>query len=282
MPTKTKSALSNNPPQKEEEFSPQIPALITMLEAGVHFGHERSKKNPAMEPYIFTLRNRIAIIDLEQTREQLKRAAIFLYQLAQNQSNEILFVGTKRQARDIVKRYAEICHMPYVTRRWLGGTLTNFNTILKSIEKLDDLKKQQENPETYAKMTKKEKAVQTKEIERLENVLEGIKPLRKLPAAIMVAGSHDDELAIKEARRVGISVVALVDTNADPNLIDYPIAANDDALRSLDLLINTLSRAILKARGEELPEPAAVKAPDGEVDNDVLAENKAVVSPAAK
>src|SRR5687767_199761 len=156
---------------------PQVPELIDMLEAGVHFGHERSKKNPHMDRYIFMLRNRMAIIDLEKTHAALSEAIRFLEKLMADGTKQVLFVGTKRQAREIVRKYAEATNMPYVTTRWLGGTLTNFSTILKSIEKLEELKSFAETP-AAEKITKKEKAVRTKEIQRLEGVLEGIKALK--------------------------------------------------------------------------------------------------------
>ena len=225
------------------ETKTKTPELLDMLEAGVHFGHERSKRNPKMEQYIFVQRNRVAIIDLERTQQALQRAVEFLQRLTSVAGREVLFIGTKRQARDIVRRHAEAASMPYVTKRWLGGTLTNFKTIQKSIEKLDELKKKVESP-SFATMTKKEKAVTHKEIERLEEVLEGIHGMRSLPAAIVVVGSHDERLAVREANRVGIPVVGITDTNADPDLVDYPIPANDDAVRSIDLLVGTLAEAV--------------------------------------
>ncbi len=226
----------------------ELPDLITMLEAGVHFGHERSKRNPKMEPYIYTLRNRIAILDLEKTQAKLKEAIDFLQRIAKTTNQEILFVGTKRQARDIVRRHAESIGMPYITQRWLGGTLTNFRTILKSVEKLDELKSLAESPQAQ-KMTKKERSVMRKEIERLEEVLEGIMNIRALPAAIFIAGIQDEKLALREAARIGIPVVGIADTNADPSAVKYPIPGNDDAVRSLDLLVGTIARAIAEARG---------------------------------
>ncbi len=224
-----------------------VPKLVDMLEAGVHFGHERSKKNPGMDEYVFMLRNRMAIIDLEKTHAALAAAAEFVYGTCRDSNKEILFVGTKRQAREIVRKYAESVDMPYVTKRWLGGTLTNFSTVLKSIEKLDELKGALET-QAMEKMTKKEKAVLIKEIGRLEDVLEGIKNLRRLPAAVVVVGSHDEKLAVREAKRVSVPVVGITDTNADPTVVDYPIPANDDAIRSIDLIVGTLTKAILKAR----------------------------------
>ncbi len=224
-----------------------VPELVQMLEAGVHFGHERSKRNPRMEKYIFLQRNRIAIIDLEQTQTALKRATEFLARLASEPKRAILFVGTKRQAREIVQRHAESVGMPFVTKRWLGGTLTNFATVQKSIEKLDELKSVQDT-QAIEKMTKKEKAVMQKEIKRLEEVLEGMKTMRVLPAALIVVGSHDERLAVREANRVGIPVVGITDTNADPDVVDYPIPANDDAVRAIDLIVATLTAAISSAR----------------------------------
>ncbi len=224
-----------------------LPELVTMLEAGVHFGHERSKRNPRMERYVFMQRNRIAIIDLEHTLACLRRAAAFVYQIASMPTNEILFVGTKRQAREIIRRHAEAAGQPYVTKRWLGGTLTNFSTILKSIEKLDELKRTAKSPQVL-KLTKKEKGVRHKEIQRLEGVLEGIKNLKTMPAALYVVGSHDERIAVREARRVGIPVVGITDTNADPEAVDYPIPGNDDAIRSIDLLTGVIAKTIVTAR----------------------------------
>lgn len=218
-----------------------------MLEAGVHFGHDRSKQNPRMKQYVFMQRNRIAILDLEKTVTALDKAAVFLAQLARLPNKEILFVGTKRQAREAVLQHAKAAGMPYVTKRWLGGTLTNFVTILKSIEKLDELKSLDQTKEVE-KMTKKEQAVRRQEVFRLEAVLEGIKSMRSLPAALVVVGVHDEKLAVQEAKRVGIPVVGIVDTNADPTTVDYPIPANDDAVRSINLILGTIAAAIRGAR----------------------------------
>lgn len=248
---------------KKEESGLKMPELIEMLEAGVHFGHERSKRNPKMEASIFLQRNRVAIIDLEKTQAALQKAAEFLQKLAAQSQRDILFVGTKRQAREIIRRHAESISMPYVTKRWLGGTLTNFRTILKSVEKLDELKSQDESGATE-KMTKKERAVMRKEIERLEAVLEGIKEIRALPAAIVLASSHDEKLAVREARRTGIPIVAITDTNADPDLVDYAIPGNDDAVRSIDLVIGTLARAIAAGRDIKIEKEKTTKSVDQE------------------
>lgn len=227
-----------------------IPELVTLLEAGVHFGHERSKRNPKMEPYIFTQRNRVAILDLEQTREQLIKAAIFAHDIASRPGANILFVGTKRQARSIIQKYAEAAGQPFITKRWLGGTLTNFATILKSIEKLEELKRTEDSPNVL-KLTKKEKAVRTKEIERLEEVLEGIRTLKTLPSALFLASAHNERIAIREAQRMGIPVIGVADTNADPEQLDYPISANDDAIRSIETITRVISQSIANAQGKE-------------------------------
>ncbi|MDP3996911.1 MAG: 30S ribosomal protein S2 [Candidatus Andersenbacteria bacterium] len=241
--TEEKSETKDKPSQPVK-----LPELVEMLEAGVHFGHERSKRNPKMEPYIYLQRNRVTIIDLEKTQTALARAAQFIQSIAKNPSKEILYVGTKRQARAIVRRHAESVNMPYVTKRWLGGTFTNFSTILKSIEKLDELKALAESP-SITTATKKEKAVMRKEIERLEEVLEGLMTIRTLPAALLVVGAHDEKLAVREAKRIGIPVIGLTDTNADPSLVDYPIPANDDAVRAIDLIVGALTRAFAQERG---------------------------------
>lgn len=228
-----------------------IPDVVTMLEAGVHFGHEKSKRNPKMEQYIYMHRSKVAIIDLNHTREGLISAVDFITQLASKPHAQILFVGTKRQARAIVRKYAESVDMPYITKRWLGGTLTNFTTILKSIEKLQELKRTEGSKQTVT-LTKKEKAVRQKEIERLEGVLEGMKNLRSLPDAIFVAGAHDERIAVREAVRMKIPVIGIADTNSDPSLLTRPIPANDDAIRSIDLITSVIAKAIASARGKEI------------------------------
>ena len=225
-----------------------VPDVVAMLEAGVHFGHEKSKRNPRMEKFIYMHRNKVAIIDLNHTRDGLQKAAEFVYEIAKKPHADILFVGTKRQARPIVQKYAEEAGMPYVTRRWLGGTLTNFTTILKSIEKLQELKRTGED-KSLMRLTKKERAVRQKEVERLESVLEGMKNLKSLPAAIFVAGAHDERIAVAEALRVGIPVIGITDTNADPASVTVPIPANDDAIRSLELVTSVIAKAIIAARG---------------------------------
>lgn len=225
----------------------QFPTLVELLEAGVHFGHDTSRWNPNMAPHIFTTRNGVHVLDLQQTLAALERAATFIQSVAAR-GGTLLFVGTKRQARSLVKIQAERCGMPYITTRWLGGTFTNFDTILKSITKLDTLRTNRTSPEA-ALLTKKERAVINNEIGRLEEVLEGLKGLRKMPDAVILVGAHDEKIAVKEARRKNVPIVALVDTNADPTGIAYPIPANDDAVRSLELLLRVIADAVIEGRG---------------------------------
>ncbi len=237
--------------EPSQEVKGIIPDVVAMLEAGVHFGHEKSKRNPRMEQFIYMHRSKVAIIDLNHTREGLIAAAQFAHDLAKKPSAQILFVGTKRQARAIVRKYAEAAGMPYITKRWLGGTLTNFTTILKSIEKLQELKRT-EGSKVSTTLTKKERAVRQKEVERLEGVLEGLKNVRSLPDAIFVAGAHDERIAVREAVRMKIPVIGIADTNSDPKLLTRPIPANDDAIRSLDLITSVIAKAIATARGKEI------------------------------
>ena len=204
-----------------------------------------------MAPYIFTTRNRVHVLDLQQTHDALERAAEFVQKLSAR-GGTMLFVGTKRQARAVVKAQAERCGMPYVTTRWLGGTFTNFDTILKSITKLESLRTKRSSPEATV-LTKKERAVIDNEIRRLEEVLEGLKNLRKLPEAVFLVGAHDEKIAVKEAKRKNVPVVALVDTNADPAGISYPIPANDDAVRSLELIVRVIADAVLDGRAAATP-----------------------------
>lgn len=225
----------------------QMPSLADLLEAGVHFGHDTSKWNPKMQQYIFTVRNHVHVLNLQETLIHLEKAADFARGVAAK-GGSILFVGTKRQARPIVKEQAERCGMPYITTRWLGGTFTNFETILKSIQKLEDLKAKVDSPEAEM-LTKKERAVLNNEIKRLNDVLQGLKELRKMPTAVFLVGAHQEKIAAKEALRKKVPVIALLDTNAEPDGVDYAIPANDDAVRSLDIIVKTIATAILEGKG---------------------------------
>lgn len=224
----------------------QLPSLQELLEAGVHFGHDPSRWNPKMAPYIFGARGHVHVIDVQQTLLALEPALAFVRNLA-SRDGVLLFVGTKRQARALVKKEAGRCGMPYVTTRWLGGTFTNFPTILKSIEKRSLLEEKLGRPDAKL-LTKKDRQKMRKEIERLDTVLEGLHNVRKIPDAVFLLGSHDEKLAAKEAQRARVPIIAVVDTNGDPTGIDYVIPGNDDAVRSIALFARLVADAVLKGR----------------------------------
>jgi small subunit ribosomal protein S2 len=215
-----------------------------LLEAGVHFGHQANRWNPKMKRYIFGERNGIYIIDLQQTVARFDAAYDFIRRTVAD-GESILFVGTKRQAREIVEEEAKRCQMYYVSERWLGGMLTNFNTIRKSIDKLRKIETSSVDG-TYDRLPKKEVAQLEKERARLEIVLGGIKGMNALPAGIFVADTRGDRLAIMEANRLGIPIVAILDTNCDPDGIEYLIPGNDDAIRSIKLLTSKVADAAVE------------------------------------
>ncbi|MEA3273036.1 MAG: 30S ribosomal protein S2 [Patescibacteria group bacterium] len=230
---------------KIESFQGQEISLEDMFKAGVHFGHQKSRWNPAMKDYIFTVRQGVHIIDLVKTEKNLKEA-IELMRLKIDKGGQILFVGTKRQAKDIVKEAAEYCQMPYVVGRWLGGTLTNFEIIKKRIEKLSILEDLQEKGE-LKKYTKKEQSVFNKKIERFNKRMGGIKHMKTLPVAVFVVDTVLEDLAVKEASKMGIPIIGLVGTNADPKVVDVPIPTNDDAVKSLKFLLAYIVAKIKKS-----------------------------------
>ncbi len=217
-----------------------------MAKAGLHFGHKTSKTHPKMLPFIFGMRNTIHVIDLEKAKEKFLEALKFLEKAAKEGKN-ILFVGTKIQIRDLVKNLATELGYPYVTYRWIGGTFTNFEEIKKRVEYLKELEKKKESEE-WEKYTKREKREIEEEIEKLKEKFEGIRNLEKLPDIVFVCDMVKDNLAVKEARRKGIKIVAISDTNADPTLADYPIPANDDAISSVKYILEKVKKAILKGR----------------------------------
>jgi len=219
-----------------------------LLEAGVHFGHQKNKWNPKMKEYIFTEKNGIYIIDLEKTVGYLAKACDFVYNLAL-QGGNILFVGTKKQAQGIIKEAAEKCGMFYVTERWLGGLLTNFNTVRKSVAHYESIEKMKEDG-SFAKISKKEASQINKKYMKLKKNLEGIRVMKRLPAAIFVIDPSKEIIAVKEARKLNIPIVALVDTNCDPQLIDHIIPGNDDALRSIKLVTELITENIFKGKNE--------------------------------
>ncbi|MBB6175767.1 small subunit ribosomal protein S2 [Anoxybacillus tengchongensis] len=225
-------------------------SMKQLLEAGVHFGHQTRRWNPKMKKYIFTERNGIYIIDLQKTVKKVEEAYNFVKELAEN-GGKILFVGTKKQAQDSVKEEAERSGMFYVNQRWLGGTLTNFSTIQKRIKRLKEIERMAEDG-TFDVLPKKEVVKLKKELERLEKFLGGIKEMKELPDALFVIDPRKERIAVAEARKLNIPIIGIVDTNCDPDEIDYVIPANDDAIRAVKLLTSKIADAILEAKqGEE-------------------------------
>ena len=224
---------------------PQI-TMRQMLEAGVHFGHQTRYWNPKMAPYIFGARGKIHIINLEKTVPLFNDAMNFISGIAQKRGI-VLFVGTKRSARDAVKEEAERCGMPYMTQRWLGGTLTNFRTVKQSVSRLKELEAA-ETDGTFDKLVKHEVLGLRREREKLEASLGGLKDLNRLPDALFVIDIGHEDIAVKEARKLGIPVIAVVDTNYDPALVDYPIPGNDDAIRAVQLYANAAADAVLEGK----------------------------------
>ena len=228
-----------------------------LLEAGVHFGHHTRRWNPKMAEYIFTERNGIYIIDLQKTVKKLDEAYNFVRDVAA-EGGDILFVGTKKQAQESIKEEAERVGMHYVNARWLGGMLTNFTTIKTRIERLAQLRKMEEDG-TFDLLPKKEVVKLNLEIERLEKYLGGIKNMKKLPKAIFIVDPRKERNAVAEARKLNIPIVAIVDTNCDPDEIDYVIPGNDDAIRAVKLIAGAMANAVLEGRqGEQLEDSEAV------------------------
>jgi len=225
--------------------------MKALLEAGVHFGHQTRRWNPKMEQYIFTERNGIYIIDLQKTVKLVEEAYEFVKEVAAN-DGEILFVGTKKQAQEAIETEAQRCGMHYVNQRWLGGTLTNFKTIRKRIDRLHELNKMEEDG-AFNVLPKKEVIQLRHERERLEKFLGGIKNMNRIPDALFVVDPRKEKIAVSEARKLGIPVVAIVDTNCDPDEIDYVIPGNDDAIRAVKLLTETIANAVLEGKqGEQM------------------------------
>ncbi|MBK6505039.1 MAG: 30S ribosomal protein S2 [Ignavibacteria bacterium] len=226
-----------------------------LLLAGSHFGHLTRRWDPKMRKYIFMERNGIHIIDLKKTLSLLEEAAHALSKISA-EGKKILFVGTKKQAKQIIKDEAERSNAFYVSERWLGGMLTNFNTVRKSIKKLTNIQRM-ETDGTFDKLVKKERLILTREKEKLEKVLNGIVNMTRLPGAIFVVDIRKEHIAISEARKLSIPVYAIVDTNCDPDLVDYPIPANDDAVKSIEIITRAIADAVLQGVNE-----AKIKAED--------------------
>ena len=229
--------------EREEEASESHRATIEqLLKAGTHFGHLTSRWSPRMKKYIFMERNNIHIIDLMQTQVLLDRAAAAAKRFARR-GKKILFAGTKKQAQEIVREHAEDCGMPYMVNRWMGGTMTNFQTIRKSIRRMEEIERM-EKEGTLDKLKKKEKLMRMREHEKLEAALGGIRHMGNLPGAIFIVDVKREDIAVSEAQKLGIPIIAMVDTNGDPRDIDYPVPANDDALSSIELVTSTITEAI--------------------------------------
>jgi len=229
-----------------------------LLEAGVHFGHLRKKWNPKMLPYIFAEKKGIHIIDLNKTVENLQDSAAALKNIARS-GKKIMFVGTKKQAKEIVTECAKRVNMPFVTERWLGGMLTNFNTVRKSVKKMQSIEKML-NDGTFDSITKKERLTLSRDRDKMEKVLGGISQLGRIPAALFIVDIGHEHIALAEAKRLGITTFGMVDTNCDPNKVDFAIPANDDATKSIAIITNYVTAAI----AEGLSERQAERAEEGE------------------
>ena len=223
-----------------------VVSMKQLLEAGVHFGHQTRRWNPKMAQYIFTERNGIYIIDLQKTVKKLNEAYMFVRDIAA-EGGDILFVGTKKQAQDSIKEEAEHCGMPYVNARWLGGMLTNFTTIRTRIARLNQLRTMRDDG-TFDLLPKKEVVKLELEIEKLEKFMGGIQDMTKIPSALFVVDPRKEKIAVAEAHKLGIPVIAVVDTNCDPDEVDVVIPANDDAIRAVKLLAETMAAAIIEGR----------------------------------
>ena len=233
-----------------------VVSMKQLLEAGVHFGHQTRRWNPKMARYIFTERNGIYIIDLQKTVKKLEEAYMFVRDVAANGDN-VLFVGTKKQAGESIKEEAERAGAHYVNARWLGGMMTNFKTIRRRIQRLEQLRKMQEDG-TFDRLPKTEVGKLELEIEKLEKYLGGIKTMDKLPGALFIVDPRKERIAVAEAKKLGIPLVAIVDTNCDPDEIDYVLPGNDDAIRAVKLIAGTMADAIIEGRqGAQNAEEAA-------------------------
>lgn len=234
---------------EEKQIGGNIMSVVSMkqlLEAGVHFGHQTRRWNPKMSKFIFTERNGIYIIDLQKTVKKVDEAYRIIKEIAEENGN-ILFVGTKKQAQESIEEEAKRCGMYYVNQRWLGGMLTNYQTIKKRIHRLRELEKMEEDG-TFDLLPKKEVIQLKHEMDRLEKFLGGIKDMKEMPKAVFVVDPRKERIAILEAKKLGIPVIAIVDTNCDPDEVDYVIPGNDDAIRAVKLLASTMADAVLEGR----------------------------------
>jgi small subunit ribosomal protein S2 len=243
-------------PRKETVMA--VVTMRQMLDSGVHFGHQTRRWNPKMKRFILTERSGIYVIDLHQSLGHIDAAYEFVKEMVAHGGN-ILFVGTKKQAQEAIATHADRVGMPYVNERWLGGMLTNFATVSKRVDRLKELESRNLDETAGSGLTKKELLILRREKEKLARMLGGIRNMSKVPSAIWVVDTNKEHLAIKEAKKLGIPVIAILDTNCDPDEVDYPIAGNDDAIRAVDLLTNVIAEAVIegkKARGGEAAAPA--------------------------
>ena len=235
-------------------------SLLDMLQKGVHFGHQQARWNPKMKPYIFTSRNGVHIINLEATREKLEAAVGFVQSLVKT-GGTVLFVGTKRQAKTIVQRHAEACGMPFMAERWIGGTLTNFATIHELIKKLRRLKSE-EAAGLLDRYTKKEQVGIRKEVAKLQAEIGGIEVLDRIPQALFVVDCAKERTAIREARAMRVPIIAICDSNVNPDLVTYPIPGNDDATKSIEYITSFIAEAVSAGKQQQsVTAPAPVPAP---------------------
>ena len=236
-----------------------VVSMKALLEAGVHFGHQTRRWNPKMAPYIYTERNGIYIVDLQKTVRKLEEAYNFVRQLSES-GQSLLFVGTKKQAQEAIREEATRCGQYYVNARWLGGMMTNFRTIRKRIDRMAQLQNMKDNG-TFELLPKKEVAKLELEMEKLDKYLGGVKNMKTLPKAMFIVDPHKERIAVAEARKLNIPIVAIVDTNCNPDEIDYVIPGNDDAIRAIKLISSVMANAVLEGKqGEQLEEAAEEKA----------------------
>lgn len=257
-------------------------AVISMkqlLEAGVHFGHQTRKWNPKMAKYIYAARNDIHIIDLQLTVDLIEQAYAFVCESVK-QGKTVLFVGTKKQAQDAIKEEAERCGMYYVNSRWLGGTLTNFKTIRSRIDRMVKIEKMESSGE-FELLPKKEVAKLKEEFDKLQTNLGGIREMNKLPGVMFIVDPHNEDIAVAEARKLNIPIVAITDTNCDPDLIDYVIPGNDDAIRAVKLIASVMANAVIEANQGETPVlPVAEEAAPSSIEEVVAAAEEVAPAPA--
>ncbi len=226
----------------------QSPTVLELLQAGVHFGHQRSRWHPKMKPYVFTERGGVQVIDLEKTAVKLAEASEFVADLV-SRGGTVLFIGTKKQGQAIIEKYAKETGMPYVVERWIGGMFTNFASVSRLIKKYKRLKEERESG-AWGKYTKKEQAALTKELERLDKVVGGLEEMKKIPEAIFVLDAKREKTAVDEARKRDVKIIGFCDTNINPEILDYPIPANDDAVKSIELITGVIAGAIKEGKAK--------------------------------